>query len=68
MTCDRQARLWHVRETECCLFHLEPPPDEDADLAAAIAGADARYLGIREFLGQGPVSPQEREGLLKAPY
>ena len=68
MNFDRQARLWRVRETEYCLFHLEPPLDEDEDLVAVIAGADARYLAVREVLGQGPVTLQEREGLLRTPY
>ncbi|MBI3973866.1 MAG: hypothetical protein HY332_21525 [Chloroflexi bacterium] len=33
MSFDRQSRVWHVRETDYCLFHLEPPLHEDADLA-----------------------------------
>lgn len=43
MNFDRQARLWRVRETEYCLFHLEPPLDENEDLVTVIADADARH-------------------------
>jgi len=59
--------VWCARETEYYRFHLEPPLQENTDLGAVVAGADARYLGVLAVLGRGPVSPREREGLLKVP-
>jgi hypothetical protein len=62
---DRQSRLWRVRETQYCLFHLEPPLHEDPDVTAIVEGADGRYLRVRDVLGQPELTIKERERLLR---
>ncbi len=68
MNYDRQSRVWRVRETDHCLFHLEPPVHEDPDVATVVDGADSRYLRIRELLGYPPMSVKEREIRLRLNY
>ena len=65
---DRASRVWHVRETDFYIFHIEPRPHEDADLQSVIEDADERYRRILRALGQDPCSVKERERLLKANY
>lgn len=65
---DRQGRLWRVREGTYYVFHLEPPLDEDAELAAVLAEADARYPRLREVLDRAPPPVPESEELVKVNY
>ena len=57
-----------MREGAYYVFHLEPPLDEDGDLAACLAEADERYPRLRLLLGQGERSAKERERLVKVNY
>ena len=68
MNYDRQSRVWRVRETQYCLFHMEPPLHEDPDVASVVDGADTSYLRVREVLGQPALSVKERERLLRLNY
>ena len=63
-----EGRLWHVREGTHYVFHLEPPLDEDVELAACLAAADERYPRFRRMLGQGELTAKERERLVKVNY
>ena len=64
---DRPGRVWRVREGNYYLFHLEPPLDENPELASCLIEADERYPGLRRALGQ--VTPAEdADQLVKANY
>ena len=68
MDLDRPGRVWRVREGAYYLFHLEPPLDADAELAACLTAADARYPRLKQALGQGAPPAKDAEQLVKANY
>lgn len=68
MDLSKEPRVWHVREGEHYIFHLEAPLHEDAALRDCLARADRRYLAIRRALGQGELSLKERERLGQGNY
>lgn len=46
----RDQIVWHVRESQYSLFHLEPPLDQDQALAEVLSSADSRTEAIRPML------------------
>jgi hypothetical protein len=63
-----EGRIWRVREGSHYVFHLEPPLDQDTELAACLTAADERYPRLLRLLGYGEPSVKDRERFVKINY